>query len=189
LRSSSDEQLEKCLRSAFDSLEIYDDQTMCLDYIASIDRRILSIYLLVESEDHAFECENIKALYRIDSYENIKRLILQIRNNVRSDTTSPIRPIEKSAHRLSDRYAPFVSLMSHLDLYVALYRDVDDCKKMKEEMMDACRLIYRHDQGELHRIEEFDKKYSDEPDGSVGRAIFWYTRKHNTCYTLKSFLT
>ncbi|CAF0761405.1 unnamed protein product [Adineta steineri] len=96
LRSSRNTELETYLRSAFDSLVIYDERKMCLDYIASIDRTKLTIYLIVERGDEVFECPNVKAIYRIGSYKNIKRLVLQIRNDVRSDTTSPIRPIERS---------------------------------------------------------------------------------------------
>ncbi len=179
LRSSPNHQLETRLRSGFDSLEIYDDRKMCLDYTASIDRSALTIYLIVDNEEYIVECENIKIIYRIDSYENINQLILQLRSEVRSDTTSPIRPVEKSVRRFSGRYAPFVSLWSHVELFLALYRDVDDRKRMKEEMLNACRLIYQNDASEQRKIDEFDKIYSDEPDVSSGRAVFSYTRKYN----------
>ena len=137
------DQLEKYLRSTFDSVEIYDDRKMCLDYIASTDQARVTIYLIVESDDHTLGLETVRAVYCINSYNSINRLILRIRHDVRSDTASPIRPIEKSAHRISDKYAPFVFLMSHLELYVALYRDIHDRTKMKEEMLNACRLAYQ----------------------------------------------
>ena len=159
---------------------------MCLDYIDATHPSMVTIYLILENKDSSIDCQNIKAIYYIDSYKNINRLVLQIRNDVRSDITSPIRPIEKSAHRLSNKYAPFISLMSNSDLYLALYRDIDDRKKMKEEMMNACRLMYSNNQSELTRIDEFDKKYSHEPDMNTEKAIFWYTRMCNLS-EMKSF--
>ncbi|CAF3919649.1 unnamed protein product [Rotaria sp. Silwood2] len=53
--------------------------------------------MTVESEHSKFECENVKGIYHIDSYQSVNRLILQIRNDVCSDMISPIHPIERSA--------------------------------------------------------------------------------------------
>ncbi|CAF3481974.1 unnamed protein product [Rotaria sp. Silwood1] len=184
LRTSPNDQLEKCLTSAFDSLEIYEDRTVCLNYLNSIDRSRLTVYMIVRSEDATFECKNVRAIYRTDSYQNVNRLILQIRNDVRSDTTSPIRPIERSARRLSEKYAPFVSLMTHLDLHLALSRNADNRMETKNEMLRSCRLMYRNNEAELNRIDEFDKKYTHDPDSGKGKAIFWYTRKYKHLTTV-----
>ncbi len=184
LRTSPNDQLEKCLTSAFDSLEIYEDRTACLNYLNSIDRSRLTVYMIVRSEDATFECKNVRAIYRTDSYQNVNRLILQIRNDIRSDTTSPIRPIERSARLLSEKYAPFISLMSHLDLHLALSRNADNRMETKNEMLRSCRLIYRNNEAELNRIDEFDKKYTHDPDSGKGNAIFWYTRKYKRLTTV-----
>ncbi|CAF4966875.1 unnamed protein product, partial [Rotaria sp. Silwood1] len=43
-------------------------------------------------------------------------------------------------------------------------------------MLRSCRLMYRNNEAELNRIDEFDKKYTHDPDSGKGKAIFWYTR-------------
>ncbi|CAF2053088.1 unnamed protein product [Rotaria magnacalcarata] len=176
LRTSLNDQFEKCLMSAFDSLEIYEDRAACLDYLNSIDRSRLSLYLIAKRDDVTFDCKNVRTCYFTDSYQNINRVILQIRSDILSDTTSPIRPIERSARFLSENYAPFISLISNLDLHLALSRNIHDHIEAKDEMLRACRLVYQNNEAELNRINEFEKKYNHDPDSDKKEAIFWYTR-------------
>ncbi|CAF4753304.1 unnamed protein product [Rotaria socialis] len=176
LRTSLNDQFEKCLMSAFDSLEIYEDRAACLDYLNSVDRSRLSLYLIAKRDDVTFDCKNVRSCYFTDSYQNINRVILQIRSDILSDTTSPIRPIERSARFLSENYAPFISLISNLDLHLALSRNIHDHIEAKNEMLRACRLVYQNNEAELNRINEFEKKYNHDPDSDKKEAIFWYTR-------------
>ncbi|CAF2117323.1 unnamed protein product [Rotaria magnacalcarata] len=176
LRTSLNDQFEKCLMSAFDSLEIYEDRAACLDYLNSVDRSRLSLYLIAKRDDVTFDCKNVRTCYFTDSYQNINRVILQIRSDILSDTTSPIRPIERSARFLSENYAPFISLISNLDLHLALSRNIHDHIEAKDEMLRACRLVYQNNEAELNRINEFEKKYNHDPDSDKKEAIFWYTR-------------
>ncbi|CAM4783307.1 unnamed protein product [Rotaria magnacalcarata] len=176
LRTSLNDQFEKCLMSAFDSLEIYEDRAVCLDYLNSVDRSRLSLYLIAKRDDVTFDCKNVRTCYFTDSYQNINRVILQIRSDILSDTTSPIRPIERSARFLSENYAPFISLISNLDLHLALSRNIHDHIEAKDEMLRACRLVYQNNEAELNRINEFEKKYNHDPDSDKKEAIFWYTR-------------
>ena len=39
-------------------------------------------------------------------------------------------------------------------------------------------LLINPDKREHQRIDDFGKRYSDEYEDDVGKAIFWYTRKH-----------
>ncbi|CAM4830189.1 unnamed protein product [Rotaria magnacalcarata] len=176
LRTSLNDQFEKCLMSAFDSLEIYEDRAVCLDYLNSVDRSRLSLYLIAKRDDVTFDCKNVRTCYFTDSYQNINRVILQIRSDILSDTTSPIRPIERSVRFLSENYAPFISLISNLDLHLALSRNIHDHIEAKDEMLRACRLVYQNNEAELNRINEFEKKYNHDPDSDKKEAIFWYTR-------------
>ncbi|CAF1648309.1 unnamed protein product [Rotaria magnacalcarata] len=175
LRTSLNDQFEKCLMFAFDSLEIYEDRAACLDYLNSVDRSRLSLYLIAKRDDVTFDCKNVRTCYFTDSYQNINRVILQIRSDILSDTTSPIRPIERSARFLSENYAPFISLISNLDLHLALSRNIHDHIEAKDEMLRACRLVYQNNEAELNRINEFEKKYNHDPDSDKKEAIFWYT--------------
>lgn len=174
LRSGPNKQLEQRLQSVFSSLEIYDDHQSCVNYISSIDPTKVHIYLIMGAHTTKFEWKNmVKSSYEVPSnLDDINRFVLQIRNDVRSESGNPFCFIERSARGLSNKYAPFVSLMANLDLYVALARYTNDRSKMKEDMLVACRLVYQNNDAYLKMIERFEMEY----DPSVkGNAIRWYT--------------
>jgi hypothetical protein len=176
LRSVQNEQLEQRLRSVFSLLEIYDDQQLCFNYISTVDPTKVHIYFIIDNHTTEFEWKKIvKASYEVPSnIEDVNRFVLQIRNDVRSESGNPFHCIERSTRRPNDKYAPFVSLMAHLDLYVALSRRTRDRNKIKEEMLAACRLVYHNNDAYLKMIDKFEAEY----DSSVkGNAIRWYTSK------------
>lgn len=175
LRSTHHLQLEQRLRSVFSSLEIYDDPQLCFNYITTVDRTKMHIYLITDEPNFASEWKDIvQAIYTVPSKnEDIIRFVLQIRSDIRNEYGNPFHCIERSARHLTDKYAPFVSLMAHLDLYVALSRNTRDRNQMKEEMLAACRLAYHNNQAYLKVIDQFEAEYDRSIKGS---AIRWYTR-------------
>ena len=179
LRSSPNPTLEHRLQCVFESIETYDDRKLCLDYAESIDKQKLSIYLIVQNaEDILFWESIVKSVYKVNvSSDNINRLVLKLRNDVRSETSGLLRPIEKSTRRHTEKYVPFVSLMANLDLYVALSWDCDDRMNTKNDMLAACRLSYQHDQAQLKIIDQFEKDYDGEIGKENANAIYWYTRE------------
>lgn len=176
LRSRDNLQLEQRLRSVFSSLEIYADRQLCFNYISTIDRTKVHIYFISDEPNIASEWKKVtQASYTVPSRdEDVNRFVLQLRNDVRNEHSNPFHCIERSARRLTDKYAPFVSLMAHLDLYVALSRNTRDRNQMKEEMLAACRLAYHDNEAFLRVIDKFEAEYDSSIKGS---AIRWYTRK------------
>lgn len=176
LRSTQNLQFEQRLRSVFSSIEIYDDQHACFNYVSAVDRTQTHIYLITDESDSTSEWKQIvQASYTVPSRnEDINRFVLKIRSDVRNEYGNPFHCIERSARRLTDRYAPFISLMAHLDLYVALSRNTRDRNQMKEEMLAACRIAYHNNEAYLKVIDHFDAEYDPAIKGT---AIRWYTRK------------
>lgn len=136
------------------------------------------IYFIADDRNSIIEWkETVQAVYEVPSdVKNVDRLVLQIRNDVRNESNNPFHCIERSVRRLSNKYAPFVSLMAHLDLYVALSRNVRDRQKMKEDMLAVCRLAYHNNELELKKIDKFETEYDPTIKGS---AIYWYTCKYS----------
>ena len=176
LRSTHNLQLEQRIRSVFTLLEIYDDQQLCFNYISTIDRTKMHIYLITDEPNLGSEWkELVQASYTVPlRNEDINRFVLKIRSDVRNEYGDPFHCIERSARRLTDKNAPFVSLMAHLDLYVALSRNTRDRNQMKEEMLAACRIAYHNNEVYLKMIDRYEAEYDSSINGS---AIRWYTRK------------
>ncbi|CAF1566256.1 unnamed protein product [Adineta ricciae] len=163
------------LRSVFDSLIIFENQSECLKYLISIKATAVTIYLIVydlEDIEKFQEITNVKKIYQINSEETDK-LILRVRNDVRAETSGPIHLLEKSVQYINEKYTPYISLMANLDLYLTLTRNTHDRERMKQEMITECQCIYHDNAQQLERIEEFDKNYDAQKEG---KAIHWYTR-------------
>jgi len=176
LHSIQNEQLEQRLRCVFSSLKIYDEQQKCFDYISTIDPLKVHVYFIIDNLTDEFEwMKFVKIIYEVSSnVDDINRFVLKIRSDVRGEIGNSMNSIERSTRHLSDKYVPFISLMGHLELYVALSYHTNDRNKMKEEMLEACRLVYHNNDTYLKMIDKFEVEY----DSSVkGNAIRWYTSK------------
>ena len=195
----SNNYIPKGLTNFTDSLQKYSSFESCFNYINTTQshRKILlvlthfyqdleqfnklpqiqSIYILAKNpENFKDEKEKYSKLIHVFSDERIliERLRQEILLTYRNDLPITISHIEEMTNQLSLTCLAKTRLLFHwnqLFTYYLVHSSQIDEQKLKENMLEQCRLEYQNSEANLKMIDEFEIKCT--PDN----ILEWYTEK------------
>ncbi|CAF4105985.1 unnamed protein product [Didymodactylos carnosus] len=102
----------------------------------------------------------------------MKHICEALRKDVRTcsnDTMIPMSVMPSSPSNTNNNRQEASFMYSQLLIEILFELDITDTSK--QDMIDACRMHYEHNEAELRYIDEFDKNYQKH------QAIWWYTRE------------
>ncbi|CAF1395098.1 unnamed protein product [Rotaria sp. Silwood1] len=186
----------KHLRQTVNTIEIFDDENECINYITQIQNEkaffIISGTLCQSIVPRIHQLNQLYSIYvfcrQPSKYEEWAKDWPKVKSIVTEITSicDSVRQLARQCDEDSVRISAIKSLnqIESSFLYTQLFKEVIleinfDQKKEIQALVQYVRKKYEGDDNQLKIIDEFATEYRDDSDGN-NRPIWWYTRE---CFT------
>ncbi|CAF4523009.1 unnamed protein product, partial [Rotaria sp. Silwood2] len=186
----------KHLRQTVNTIEIFDDENECINYITQIENEkaffIISGALCQSVVPRVHQLNQLYSVYvfcrQPSKYEEWAKNWPKVKSIVTEITSicDSVRQLARQCDEDSVRISAIKSLnqIEPSFIYTQLFKEVIleinfDQKKEIQALVQYVRKKYDGDDNQLKIIDEFATEYRDDADGN-NRPIWWYTRE---CFT------